>query len=105
METTFLTNDRLYLRAVEPEDLDLMYEMENDPSMWSVRSFTVPYSRYMLTQYIVATQSDVFADKQLRLMIMRKADHKVLGTLDLPAFDPLLLRSAVGIAILYTYPH
>ena len=29
MKQSFLANERIYLRAVEPEDLDLMYEMEN----------------------------------------------------------------------------
>ena len=36
MKQSFLNNDRIYLRAVEPEDLDIMYEMENDPSMWDI---------------------------------------------------------------------
>ena len=105
METIFMNNGRLYLRAVEPDDLDLVYGMENEPSLWSVSSFTVPYSRYMLKQYIVATKSDVFADKQLRLMIVRKADHKVLGTIDLTEFEPLHMRAAVGIAIHHNYRH
>ena len=47
MKQSFLNNDRIYLRAVEPEDLDVMYEMENDPSMWDISNFTVPYSRYV----------------------------------------------------------
>ena len=49
MKQSFLANERIYLRAVEPEDLDLMYEMENDPSMWDISSFTVPYSRRKVT--------------------------------------------------------
>ena len=28
MKQSFLINDRIYLRAVEPEDMDVMYEME-----------------------------------------------------------------------------
>mgnify|MGYP002508081413 CR=1 FL=1 len=70
MKQSFLINDRIYLRAVEPEDMDVMYEMENDPSMWDISNFTVPYSRYVLRQYIEGSQCDVFADKQLRLMIV-----------------------------------
>ena len=46
MKQSFLNNDRIYLRAVEPEDLDVMYEMENDPSMWDISNFTVPYRRF-----------------------------------------------------------
>lgn len=99
METSFLANDRIYLRAVEPEDLDWMYEMENDPAMWDISSFTVPYSRFVLKQYIEGSQSDMFADKQLRLMIMRRADNCTLGTVDITDFIPLHSRGAVGIAV------
>ena len=52
MRASFLMNDRIYLRAVEPEDMDIMYEMENDPSMWDISNFTVPYSRYVLRQHL-----------------------------------------------------
>ena len=31
MKQSYLNNDQIYLRAPEPEDLDVMYEMENDP--------------------------------------------------------------------------
>ena len=99
MKQSFLINDRIYLRAVEPEDMDVMYEMENDPSMWDISNFTVPYSRYVLRQYIEGSQCDVFADKQLRLMIVRKSDHCILGTIDMTDFVPLHSRGEVGIAI------
>ena len=100
MKQSFLNNDRIYLRAVEPEDLDVMYEMENDPSMWDISNFTVPYSRYVLRQYIEGSQCDVFADKQLRLMIISRSDHRVLGTIDITDFVPLHARGEVGLPFL-----
>ena len=99
MRQSFLMNERIYLRAVEPEDMDIMYEMENDPSMWDISNFTVPYSRYVLRQYIEGSQCDVFADKQLRLMIVRKSDQCILGTIDITDFVPLHSRGEVGIAV------
>lgn len=99
MKQNFLMNDRIYLRAVEPEDMDTMYEMENDPSMWDISNFTVPYSRYVLRQYIENSQCDVFADKQLRLMIVGRLNNKVLGTIDITDFVPLHSRGEVGIAV------
>ncbi|WP_303013755.1 GNAT family N-acetyltransferase [uncultured Bacteroides sp.] len=99
MKQNFLMNDRIYLRAVEPEDMDTMYEMENDPSMWDISNFTVPYSRYVLRQYIENSQCDVFADKQLRLMIVGRLNNKVLGTIDITDFAPLHSRGEVGIAV------
>ncbi len=98
-QANFLMSDRIQLRAVEPADLDVMYDLENDPTMWDVSSFTVPYSHYVLRQYIEQSQCDVFADKQLRLMIARRTDGRVIGTIDLTDFIPLHGRAAVGIAI------
>ena len=31
-----LSNDRVRLRALEPEDLELLYRWENDPELWEV---------------------------------------------------------------------
>jgi len=99
MKHSYLSNDNIYLRAPEPEDLEVMYNMENDPSSWDVSSFTVPYSRYVLRQYIEASQCDIFADKQLRLMITCKENHQIIGTIDLTDFVPMHSRAGVGITV------
>ena len=103
MNRSFLSSERIYLRAVEPEDLSVMYDMENDPSMWDVSCVTVPYSRHVLRQYIEESQCDMFSDKQLRLMIMGKQENAVLGTIDLTDFIPLHRRAEVGIALQVQY--
>ncbi|MDR0939545.1 MAG: GNAT family N-acetyltransferase [Mediterranea sp.] len=99
MKHTYLINERIYLRAVEPEDLAVLYEVENDVNLWDISNFTVPYSRYVLRQYIENSQCDVFADKQLRLMITRKEDNLVLGTIDITDFSPIHRRGELGLAI------
>jgi|WetSurMetagenome_2_1015567.scaffolds.fasta_scaffold207503_2 diamine N-acetyltransferase len=103
MNQTFLNNEHLCLRAVEPEDLDLMYQMENDPETWDISNFTVPYSRYLLKEYIKASQFDIFMDKQLRLVIMVKDGYKAIGTVDLSDYAPLYKRAEIGIAIQKEY--
>lgn len=103
MGKSYLSGQYVYLRAAEPEDLDIMYQMENDPSLWDISCFTVPYSRYLLKQYIENSSSDMFADKQLRLMIVGKADDRVVGTIDITDFVPLHGHGAVGIAVLNEY--
>ena len=45
----------------------------------------------------------MFADKQLRLMIMRRKDNCTLGTVDITDFVPLHSRGAVGIAVHSNY--
>lgn len=99
MKPTYLINEQICLRAPEPEDLDIMYKMENDPSSWDVSCFVVPYSRYVLRQYIEASQNDIFADKQLRLMIVYRETNEVAGAIDLTDFVPMHGRAGVGIAV------
>lgn len=52
MNKSYFCNERVRLRAMEPEDLEVMYAMENDSQTWDVTNFTVPYSRFVLKQYI-----------------------------------------------------
>ena len=49
------------LRAIEPEDLDLLYQIENDRSLWNVGATNVPYSRYTLHDYIATSNDDIYA--------------------------------------------
>ena len=43
-------NDHQYtLRALEPEDLDFLYIIENDSSLWKFGASNVPYSKYVLS--------------------------------------------------------
>lgn len=99
MDKTYFVGERICLRAMEPEDLEVMYEMENDPQTWDVSNFTVPYSRFVLKQYIENAQCDMFADRQLRMMIVRRADNAVVGTVDITDFVPLHARGEVGIGV------
>ncbi|WP_300702634.1 GNAT family N-acetyltransferase, partial [Bacteroides sp.] len=80
-------------------DLEILYVMENDPQTWDVTNFNVPYSRFVLKQYIENSQSDMFADRQLRMMIIRREDDAVVGTIDITDFAPMHARGELGIAI------
>ena len=86
--TKFLENEEIFLRAPEPEDLEVMYDLENDSSLWSVGCTNAPYSRHHLRQYIENVTGDIFTDKQLRFMIERRTDHQVIGCIDLTALTP-----------------
>ena len=47
-----LKGDFVYLRALEPEDLDLIYRIENDESIWELSHTQTPYSRYLIKEYL-----------------------------------------------------
>lgn len=89
------------LRALEPEDLELVYRIENEPEFWRFGASTVPYSRYALRQYIASSQNDIFADGQVRLVI--ECDGTAIGFADLTNFDAIHLRAEIGLAILPEY--
>ena len=97
-----LRNERVRLRAVEPEDLDLMYLIENDSSLWSLGATTVPYSRFSLKQFIDQTRNDIFLDGQLRLVIENE-NADALGFIDLQGLEPRHRRAEVGIVLLPGY--
>lgn len=86
------------LRAMEPEDLDLLYRIENDQALWSVGSTNVPYSRYALHDYVANASGDIYTDRQVRLMI-ENAEGVVVGIADIVNFDAKNQRAELGLVI------
>ena len=86
-------------RAIEPEDLDLLYRIENDRKLWNVGTSNVPYSRYALHDYVAHASSDIYTDRQVR-MIIETTEGENVGIVDLVDFDPSNRRAEVGLIIL-----
>ena len=97
-------NPKVRLRAMEPEDLDLLYRIENDVQLWHVGSSNVPYSRYILYNYIATSTGDIYTDRQVRLMIENE-EGIVVGIVDLVNFDPSNRRAELGLIIEEPYRH
>lgn len=96
-----IVGKNLVLRALEPEDIEVLYAIENDPEIWQVSNTITPYSRYNLEQYIKTSGYDIFTTRQLRLMIdLKESGSKTIGSIDLFDYDPFHLRAGVGIIIL-----
>lgn len=97
----YLENTILKLRALEPSDIELLYQWENDTSLWRVSNTLTPFSRHTLSKYIESAHLDIFEVKQLRLMIDLKDEESIvtIGTIDLFDFDPYHSRAGVGILI------
>lgn len=98
-----LSGENIKLRAMEPSDLDVLYEWENDPANWIVSNTTAPFSKHVLQKYIENAHLDIYEARQLRLMIVRlrhsPGEREIIGAIDLFDFDPLNLRAGVGILI------
>ncbi|RZJ59745.1 MAG: N-acetyltransferase [Flavobacterium sp.] len=94
-----LHGDAIYLRALEPEDLDFIYAIENDEAVWEVSNTQTPYSRFLIRQYLENAHQDIYEAKQLRLAICMKDNEEAIGLIDLFDFDPANSRAGVGIII------
>lgn len=86
------------LRPLEPEDVDLLYSWENEMAVWEVSNTLAPFSKYIIEQYILNSQRDIYESKQLRLVI-ETPDGTPVGAVDLFDFDPFHQRAGVGILI------
>ena len=97
-----MLNERVILRAVEPDDIDFIYQLENDPENWHVSNTIVPFSRFAVEQYVLSSNQDIFALKQLRLIIIANdsPEQKLIGAIDLFDFDPIHKRAGIGIIII-----
>ena len=86
------------LRAMEPEDLDWLYRIENDRELWDIGATNVPYSRFALHDFIAHSSGDIYTDGQVRLII-ETVDGEVLGIADVVNFDAKNCRAELGLVI------
>ena len=101
----FLENENIVLRAIEPEDVDDLFAVENDRKLWQVSNTLAPFSRHLLEQYISKAHQDIFEARQLRLAISPLGDRELLGLIDLFDFDPQHRRAGLGIVVLEKHQH
>jgi len=93
-----LKGEQIYLRALEPEDLDFIHTIENDESIWEISNTTTPYSRFLIKQYLENAHNDIYEVKQLRLVISNY-EEEPLGMIDVFDFDFKNRRAGIGILL------
>lgn len=101
-----INGKRIYLRAIEPDDVEILYRWENDQSIWHLSSNLAPLSRFTLEQYVIGSGTDIYSSRQVRLMIdlAEPADGlRTIGSVDLFDFEPNHQRAGVGILIMKAF--
>lgn len=93
-----LTGINISLRALEPTDIDLLYQWENDTEVWEVSSTQTPFSRFVIEQYLAISHQDIYTTKQLRLVI-ENTEKRPVGCIDLFDFEPNHQRAGIGVLI------
>jgi diamine N-acetyltransferase len=102
VKPSILSGTNISLRALEPSDVDLLYQWENHSAVWHVSNTIVPFSRFQLEQFVMNSQHDIYTDRQVRLMIDLNGTagvNKTIGCIDLFDYDPRNRRAGIGILI------
>jgi len=94
-----MIGENLSLRALEPEDINLLYQWENNTSIWHLSNTITPFSRHLLEEYILNSHQDIYTVKHLRLMIVLNKSKEAIGCIDLFDFDPTNMRAGMAILI------
>ena len=93
---------KLRLRALEPSDLEIMYDTENDKSLWVYSNTSSPFSKHTLKKFIENSHLDIIEHKQVRLVLSDK-NNLPFGFIDLFKYDMINKRAGVGIIIFEKY--
>lgn len=92
-------NSKVILRAIEPQDLDFLYEIENEIDQWKYSDRIHPFSKSLLMSYISNSNKSIFETNQIKFTIINHL-KKTIGFLDLFDFDPKNHRAAIGLIII-----
>ncbi len=94
-----LEKNGVRLRALEPSDVEILYQWENDPAVWGVSHTLLPFSRHTLERFIAEQAHDIYHTRQTRFVIEETEGGRPVGVIDLFDFDPFHLRAGVGILV------
>ncbi len=94
-----LSGKLVALRALEPEDLVFLFEMENSEQFWQISNTQAPFSKFLLKNYIEQSHQDIYQAKQLRLVIEEQSSKNAIGMIDLFDFEPQHKRAGIGVLI------
>ena len=95
----YLTGKLVRLRAVNRR-CGNYFEWENNTDIWLISTTLAPFSKDEIIRYVKTANRDIFAMRQLRLMIETNDNQAVtIGSVDLFDFDPQHQRAGVGILI------
>lgn len=97
-----ITLETVFLRALEPEDINVLFSIENDSSLQSFSTHNGPYSRFLLQRYLEQQNQSIYEQQQQRLVISDQSKN-ALGLVDLFEFEPKSKRAGVGLVVLAPY--
>ena len=96
-----LVSAEIKLRTLKDTDLDFLFSLENDKSLWAVSGTTESFSLVQLANYISHAKQDIAIAEQFRFVIDWQG--KAIGCIDLYEYNFKRKNAGVGIVILKKY--
>jgi len=96
-----LVSAEIKLRTLKDTDLDFLFSLENDKSLWAVSGTTESFSLVQLANYISHAKQDIAIAEQFRFVIDWQG--KAIGCIDLYEYNFKKQNAGVGIVILKKY--
>ena len=96
-----LASAEIKLRTLEDTDLDFLFSLENDKSIWAVSGTAEPFSLADLANYISHAKQDIAIAEQFRFVIDWQG--KAIGCIDLYEYNFKKQNAGVGVVILKEY--
>ena len=96
-----LKNPDISLRSLEREDLDFLFALENDRSIWKVSGTTECYTKEQIANYIENARQDILIAEQYRFIIDLKGTP--IGCIDLYDYNWEKQIAGVGIVVCKSY--
>ncbi|MDE6071861.1 MAG: GNAT family N-acetyltransferase [Muribaculaceae bacterium] len=96
---TFLENNNIRLRAVEPSDAEEMWKMECDSTQWIHNAIAAPYSLRSLREYAENYDADPIRSGQLRLIIETVDSNAISGIIDLYDISAFHRTALLGVYV------
>ena len=94
-----LATAEIKLRTLKDTDLDFLFSLENDKSLWAVSGTTESFSLVQLANYISHAKQDIATAGQFRFVI--DLENTPIGFIDL--FDYTVNSAGVGVIIAKNY--
>lgn len=92
-------SDKIKLRAVEPEDVEFIFETEADKNADKWSDNVAPLSKSQILSYALTYDADPFSAGQLRLIAHDPIEKVDIGIIDLYEISGKDRRAYVGITV------
>ena len=92
-----LKSENIFLRLLQPTDVDVILKWENNPENWNISGTVNPFTREEIFNFVNANH-DIEKNEQIRYVICLKSTKEPVGTIDL--FEYNSQDNIVGIGVL-----